>query len=334
VPVSAANAQNAVTAESNILIQTEKNGEAWYVHPANGKAYFLGKPADALKIMQSLALGAKHDFIANTKIFPQRLSGRILLDTEKNGEAYYIYPKDLKKYYLGRPADALKIMKEKGRGVTNSYLANIPVGAAADTVSSVNDSDAVLIAGVPFTIQAPLGDWKDPRQQEGCEESSALMAVSWARGESLTKEIALREITGISDWLLEKHGEFRDTSLEDSLNWIFKEYFNYSKVSLKKNITKDYIIAELKAGNLVITAINGQAVNNPHYRQPGPGRHMLVIRGYDPAKKEFITNDPGFGAGELYRYDAAALYAAMRDYPTGYYELIDEIGKNIIVIRK
>ncbi|MDD5032253.1 MAG: hypothetical protein PHR36_04415, partial [Patescibacteria group bacterium] len=35
-----------------ILLQVEAHGEAWYVYPTDGKAYYLGRPADALKVMQ------------------------------------------------------------------------------------------------------------------------------------------------------------------------------------------------------------------------------------------------------------------------------------------
>ena len=34
---------------------------------------------------------------------------------------------------------------------------------------------------VPFTSQAPLAEWDDPLQQDGCEEASSLMAASWAK---------------------------------------------------------------------------------------------------------------------------------------------------------
>jgi hypothetical protein len=61
---------------------------------------------------------------------------------------------------------------------------------------------------------------------------------------------------------------------------------------------------------------------------------MIVIRGFDPATKELITNDPGTKRGELYRYDIDLFYQAIRDYPTGYHETIDQIEKNMIVISK
>jgi len=284
--------------------------------------------------MTKLALGAKHDFIAGTDVFPDRLSGLILLDAEKKGEAYYIYPKDNKKYYLGRPADAFKIMRELGRGVSNSDLINIPVGIIGEPLAFFDIHKKVLIDNVPFTSQAPFGGWADIRQENGCEEASALMAVKWARQQSLSKTEALKEITGISDFLLKKYGEYRDTSSQNTVEWIFKDYFEYEKVTMVRDITVNDIIEELNKGNLVITPMNGQIMHNPNYKQPGPPRHMIVIRGYDPKTKEFITNDPGTRKGELYRYDANLLYEAIRDYLTGYQEIITDIGKDMIVVSK
>jgi len=56
-----------------------------------------------------------------------RLKGRILLQVEKKGEAWYINPDDNKRYYLGRPADAFGIMRGKGLGITNDDLRKIDV---------------------------------------------------------------------------------------------------------------------------------------------------------------------------------------------------------------
>lgn len=317
-----------------ILLQVEADGEAWYVYPANGKAYYLGRPADAWQIMKTLTLGARHDFISKTEIFPDKLAGLILLDVEKNGEAYYIYPRDRKKYYLGRPSDAFKIMRELGQGITNADLANIPVDVIGEPEAALDSNKKIFIDNVPFTTQAPFGDWADQRQQDACEETTALMAIKWARGQNLTKDEALKEITGISDWLLKKYGEYRDISSKDAIDWIYKDYFKYDKIALVHNITVNDIIKELAKGNLVITPMNGQIMHNPNYKQPGPPRHMIVIRGYDPATKEFITNDPGTRKGELYRYNTTVLFEAIRDYPTGYHEIIPHLEKNMIVVSK
>lgn len=105
-----------------IFLQVESKGEAYYYHPVDGKGYYLGRPADAFKIMRELSLGATHHFIHNTTYWPEHVVGRILLDVEDMGKAYYIYPKDRKKYYLGRPDDAFKIMRELGLGISNNDL--------------------------------------------------------------------------------------------------------------------------------------------------------------------------------------------------------------------
>ncbi len=113
----------------NILLQVEQNGEAYYIYPDDSKKYYLGRPADAFNVMRELGLGATHQFINSHAIYPDHVLGKILIDVEQNGEAYYIYPKDKKAYYLGRPADAFRIMRELGLGITNSDLDKIPKGS-------------------------------------------------------------------------------------------------------------------------------------------------------------------------------------------------------------
>ena len=118
-----------------ILLSVEENGEAWYVNPLDLKRYYLGRPADAFKIMRELGLGInEQNFqeiaqagmpIAGNVDLAQRLAGRIVLQTEKNGEAWYINPIDLKKYYLGRPVDAFRVMRELGLGISRANLALI-----------------------------------------------------------------------------------------------------------------------------------------------------------------------------------------------------------------
>ena len=53
-----------------------------------------------------------------------RLKGRILLQAQEHGEAWYIYPNDTKRYYLGRPHDAFDIMRYLGLGIKHNELNN------------------------------------------------------------------------------------------------------------------------------------------------------------------------------------------------------------------
>ncbi len=47
-----------------------------------------------------------------------RLSGQILLQVQSQGEAWYVSPVNLNRYYLGRPADAFSVMRSLGLGIT------------------------------------------------------------------------------------------------------------------------------------------------------------------------------------------------------------------------
>lgn len=313
-----------------ILLQVEDNGEAWYIYPKNYRRYYLGRPRDAFNVMRNLGLGAKSDIIGKN-IFPSNLAGMILLDVEKNGETYYIDPLTLKKHYLGRPDDAFLIMRQLGLGIKNNDLNLISRGDIDAVELNFHSS---YLENVPFTSQAPYFDWADKRQQDGCEEASALMAVKWAREEDLNKNEALQEILKASDYLKDTYGEYRDISINDANLWILNDYFNYRNTKVLLDVTVKDIIDELGKGNLVIAPFNGQLLNNPHFTGAGPERHMLVIRGYDAKEDVFITNDPGTRYGENYKYSTDILFNAIRDYATGYHKAINEVRKNIIIISK
>ena len=149
-----------------ILLNVEKNGEAWYVNPTDSRRYYLGRPADAFRIMRELALGITNFNLAkiessarDQKLFPRvaginnlddaeeivtdydinlsrRLAGHILLQTEDNGEAWYVNPIDLKKYYLGRPADAFRIMRELSLGINRADLALVHKTGLEESLNS------------------------------------------------------------------------------------------------------------------------------------------------------------------------------------------------------
>ncbi len=50
------------------------------------------------------------------------LDGRILLQVQDKGQAWYVNPLDSRRYYLGRPDDAFQIMRSFGLGVSNNDL--------------------------------------------------------------------------------------------------------------------------------------------------------------------------------------------------------------------
>ena len=62
-----------------------------------------------------------------------QLSGKILLQVESKGEAWYVNPQDSKAYYLGKPDDAYNLMRSLSRGISekefSSWAKEAPVWA-------------------------------------------------------------------------------------------------------------------------------------------------------------------------------------------------------------
>lgn len=58
--------------------------------------------------------------------FSQKQAGKILIQAEQNGEAWYLNPDDNKRYFLGRPQDAFALMRKLGLGISNQDFKQIP----------------------------------------------------------------------------------------------------------------------------------------------------------------------------------------------------------------
>jgi len=129
--------------KGRIVLQIESNGEAWYVNPADAKRYYLGKPSDAFSLMRTLSLGVSDKNLAKIPAYRSgstgdqalvnRLKGRILLQTEQNGEAWYVSPVNGQRYYLGRPADAFLLMRNLGLGISNDDLSDVDTSTTDDS---------------------------------------------------------------------------------------------------------------------------------------------------------------------------------------------------------
>lgn len=227
-------------------------------------------------------------------------------------------------------------LEEKSTQPNGSNLVSEEKSAeeAAEKPLTEAESPQIILLDVPFTAQAPFGQWQDPIYQNACEEASLLTAILWVRGvKSISKQEATDELKKFAEFEIEKYNNFYDHSAADT-GQLMRDYFSYDNIEIKENIGAEDIKSELVKGNLVIVPINGRKVGNPYYTPPGPLEHMLVIIGYDWNTKEFITNDVGTRHGEKYRYKEDILEASIRDYPTGYKELITEIKKVMLVIEK
>lgn len=228
---------------------------------------------------------------------------------------------------------------DDGVPVVNEERSSLPTEGAKperepqDALKSRGASESVSISGVPFTVQAPFGEWNDPHFQNACEEASVIMVEHWRIGEALTPAHAKEEIRAMESFEERLFGNAIDTSAADTLK-LFQEYYQTSDGNVFYDITADQIRGALVEGDAVIVPADGRKLKNPNFVPPGPTRHMLVVIGYDAGTKTFVTNDPGTRNGRSYRYSEAVLMDAIQDYPTGDHLPNKDSRKAMIVIPK
>lgn len=113
-----------------ILLQVENKGEAWYIKPDDKKKYYLSFREDIITFLREI--GAKmtaadlSDYQKNG--FPESMAGQMLVDIDNFNDVYYIYPKDLKAYYMASDQEAKQVIRDAGIGIKNEDIRKIEVG--------------------------------------------------------------------------------------------------------------------------------------------------------------------------------------------------------------
>lgn len=218
---------------------------------------------------------------------------------------------------------------------TNTSSETAALELTKTTSSTPSKEISSVLLEVPFVVQATSKQWSDPRFQDACEETSAFIATSWAQGKTnITQTENTTIVKDLAEFQKQNWGDYRDTSAADTITRIYKNYFNYQKVTLQPISSFQDIVNELLLGNLVVVPANGQKLENPYFTAPGPERHMIIIIGYDATNKEFITNDIGIGRGASYRYEQELLFNALRDYETGYHEPFSVSDRKVMIVIK
>lgn len=168
------------------------------------------------------------------------------------------------------------------------------------------------ILSIPFTPQAPTGNWEDNKD---CEEASIAMVKAYYEGKrvSVRPPDAVESIKKLNDWEKANLGFYRDTGAEDTARMAREVY------GFRTNIIADYTAEDLKkeirAGNPILLPINAGLLNNPKYVGQEPFYHMFVIKGY--SDDLFIVNDPGTESGSDNVYSFETLWNAAADWNQG-----------------
>jgi hypothetical protein len=127
--------------KGKIVLKSESKGEAYYINPNKKEMYFLSRPVIAFRVMREQGIGISNKDLekipvadnycpsydsncdktdSHSATFANLQKGKIFLQVENNGEAWYVNPSDSKRYFLGRPGDAFNLMKKLGLGISNA----------------------------------------------------------------------------------------------------------------------------------------------------------------------------------------------------------------------
>ncbi len=180
---------------------------------------------------------------------------------------------------------------------------------------------------VPFTSQAPGGDWRVPFD-EACEEASLIMVNNFYAKKEFSTTEAKAAIIKMVEWQNSRN-MLVDIDMSE-LKRVSEEYLGRpATVYYDEQVSAIRIREELAAGRPVILPVAGQRLNNPNFRGAGPPYHVIVVTGYD--QNGFITNDPGTRKGESYYYAENILIPAIHDW-TGSKSTIEEGRKAMLVL--
>ncbi len=212
-------------------------------------------------------------------------------------------------------------------GVPESDAEATPEPETLDEPSETEELPLQFNLAVPFTSQAPGGDWSEP-YQEACEEASLYMVHRYYEGDPsgsidpATADAGIWEVVNFENALF---GFYKDTTASQTAVLV-EQMWGYERVDVLEDPTVDEIKAHVAAGRPVIVPAAGRQLGNPFFTPPGPFYHMLVIKGY--TEDTFITNDPGTRRGENYSYDFDVLMNAIHDWNDGDVEN----GKKVAIV--
>lgn len=167
------------------------------------------------------------------------------------------------------------------------------------------------IIDVPYTSQAPEGDWHEP-WQNACEESVITMVDAFYNRYPLSTDKSRDQILEV--FRIKNHyiGSSLDESVE-TMTALINNFFKWEVYEVV-NPTLSQLKHELDVGRPVIVPVSGRQLENPNFLRTGPVYHVLLLVGYDEETQEFITHEPGTTHGEDYRYSYATIMSAMHDY--------------------
>lgn len=118
-----------------LLLSAESHGEIYYINPIGSSWYSLGRPKEAFDLARSLGIGITNQNLAKipesstncdkASSFVLKQKGKIFLQVESRGEAWYINPTTCARHYLGNASLMFEAMRNLSLGISNDGLNTI-----------------------------------------------------------------------------------------------------------------------------------------------------------------------------------------------------------------
>ncbi len=183
-----------------------------------------------------------------------------------------------------------------------------------------------LVLPVPFTTQAPGGNWQG---NENCEEASAIMANAYLTGNTagtLSGSQVQKDMNSLIVWEQTAIGHNANTGADQTAQMIVSNYHlhtqqiqNYTALDLKK---------ALSSHSVILLMIDASKLGNPTYQNDGRLYHVIVVRGF--VGDVFVVNDPGTEKGNGQKYSFTTLQNAAADWDQTQHVL--EPGKKVALV--
>ncbi len=306
-----------------ILLQVQDKGQAWYVNPLNNERYYLGRPIDAWNLMRQLGLGVSNNNFKYFQIhgFPVRLWGRILLQVQDKGQAWYVSPLNGQLYYLGRPSNAWNLMRSQALGINNQNLAQIPIAPSSPpqplkktkTLNKQGEKNKNIIAtgtksGLDSISPIPgdiIAHWMFKYQNHNYEIFQNMSTALYHDYASSTKTYVYNSINPPTNLRNDFYALFLKTKTGD--NTLNNLITKLKAIALKNNWTDDQLVQFTMALVQYIPydqaklSVNGNRNTNPYY----PYETLYLDRG--------VCSDKSFLAVSLLR--KLGYGAAILDFP-------------------
>jgi hypothetical protein len=165
---------------------------------------------------------------------------------------------------------------------------------------------------LPFTSQAPTGNWQQP-YQDACEEASLLMVDYYYQNKEISSPEETEKIfADMVAWQEDNWGGHFNMPVAKFSEYI--DIFYDYRVELVEDVSVAQLENFLDQGLPIIVPADGHKLDNPFFSGDGPEYHMLVIKGY--VDGNFITNDPGTWRGEDFIYTYENMMESIHDWDT------------------